>query len=148
VHLLGGEVGGLELDIGVAPGPRDNDRGTDIAELAGHPLGGARAVVALALVALRTGPEEDHVMAPRATGDVDLVDGAVLGHVSTDVSPAVNGGDIAGIGEFGKSCLQHRAEVIVDRVHLEQAAAALGIELVEHVERGDRGHVAGDQRRR
>jgi hypothetical protein len=48
-------------------------------------------------------------MGPRATGDVDLVDGAVLGHVSADVSPAVNGGDIAGIDELGKSGLQHRA---------------------------------------
>ena len=51
-------------------------------------------------------------------------------------------------GEVGEDVLEDGAEVLVDGVHLEQADAAFGVQLVEHVERRDAGDVAGAEHER
>ncbi len=83
-----------------------------------------------------------------ASGHVDLVDELVVGEPCADVAPSVRDANESPLDERRKCLLQERPHVFVDRVHLEDAHLTLVDELVEHVERRDRGDVAGAEHER
>ena len=84
-------------------------------------------------------------MGARAAGDVDLIDPLVPSEVLTHLGAAVREADEAIGDEVAKDVLEDGAEILVDRVHLEQADVTFRVQLVEHIKGGDARDVARAQ---
>ena len=86
-------------------------------------------------------PNDSVVRLERAS-DVQLVDRGVRDQVGADLGSAVDDAQEAARDQRRQRELEDRAQVGVDRAHLEQAHRAFDERLVDHVEHGDGGDVA------
>ncbi len=65
-----------------------------------------------------------------------------------DVATAVGETQELPVDQWGEGPFQDGPEVIVDRVHLQHHDFAVGVQLVQHVQRRNRGDVAGAEHQR
>ena len=90
-----------------------------------------------------TGTEDDGVVAERAAGDVYVGHRLVVHEVLTDVSAPGDDPEEAGIDQWGERRAEDRQDGVGHRVELEHHDPVVGVQLVEHVQRRNRGDVAG-----
>ncbi len=100
---------------------------------------------AAALGGILTAAPDDEVVGGRAAGDVHVGDALVLREVGAHVAAAGDDAQDAEVDEGSECRLVCREQRVEGRVELEDDDAVVGDELVEDVERGDRGDVAGPE---
>ncbi len=81
-------------------------------------------------------------MGVRTAGDVDSLHRVVMGQVLTDITGAINEGQVPVAHQRGEDVLEDRPEVLIDRVHLADRNLTTVDHAVEDVERHDRRDIA------
>ena len=147
-QLLGSQVLGLVVDVGLAPRARDDDRragptqlGADRLDEPGHSRG-------LRLLPGLTGTEDDRVVGALAAGDVHRVHEVTAGQALPDISPAVHDGQVAVADQRIEDPGEHRAVRLIDRVHLQHDHVAVGEQAVQRIQHRDRRDVARTEHQR
>src|SRR5438094_536491 len=118
---------GLVAQLSVSPGARNDDRGGDTTQFAGDALCVDWLVLAFALGTVGTGSVHDSVVGARAAGYVDFLNVRMGGQISADFRPAVSELNVARLAKSRENLLKENPQIIVDRVHFEQAHLSLGI---------------------
>jgi hypothetical protein len=90
-------------------------------------------------------PSSDGIEGAIAAGDVNLIDQRMIAQLFADLRAAVGKAQESAVDERLERIFEDRPEILVYRIHLENANGAVGDEFVEHVERRDRRDVAGAQ---
>src|ERR1017187_9600661 len=145
IHEIGGGgILSLITQFLVAVGSRYDDERRDIAELGGDGLLEQWLMALHARLALwpRWSPD-DIVVGFIGTGDMHLIDVAVVDEVATFIGTAVHHRKEILPDGFGKSLLNVGPEIGIDRVHLEQNDFALVEHLGADIHRPYGGNVSG-----
>jgi hypothetical protein len=126
MQLLGGDVGGLEADVGCAPRPRHDDGRAHGAQLARDRTRVQRPVRQPVRFALGAGAEHDGVVRGLAARDVHGVDLRMLAQEGADLAATGNEVQVVTRDQGREDLLEHRQQVIVDGVQFDDADGFVG----------------------
>ena len=151
VQAHGDDVLGLEAQVGVRPPARHDDDRRDSAQFRRDRLLQQRpAFAAAACGGTRRGggvrgTPHDGAERRLRSGDVDVVDLRMLGEVGAHIAAAADDPQEPGLDERCQRALEDGHQRVLRRIDLEQSDPVRRQQLVQHVEVGDGGDVAGAQ---
>ena len=141
---------GLEPQIGLRPFTGDHDGRRHAAQFAGDLLAEQRlrrtlASGRLARCPFDTRAEDDGIVAGRTSGDVHVRHRLVVHEVLADVGTPGHDPQEAAVDQWCERPAEDRQDGIGHRIEFEHNDPVVGVQLVEHIQRWDRGDVAGAQ---
>jgi hypothetical protein len=148
VEFLGGDLLGLERQIGTVPGAWNHDGRADCTQLRGDALGEPGGPCGAVGLAFCPRAPDDDVVRGLGASDVDLVDRVVAAQVRAFGSPSAHDPEGTDVDQGCQGGLQERSQVVVHRVELEQHDLVLGEQLLETVQWRDGGDVASPEHER
>ena len=137
-----GEVDAVKVEVLLRPGAGDDDDRAHVAELAAQPFGVAGLAIRLATCSFLANAEDDGIVSLVGSGDVNLFDQSMRAEILAFCSASVHHPKETSLAERRECLVDERAEILVDRIHLQEDDLALHDELVERIHRPDRSDVA------
>ena len=130
------------------PRSRHDDRRADGAEFGGDPSDVARRAPALGRFPGVARPPDDRVVRGLRAGDVDLLDPGMLTQIRADIGTPAHDPQRIRVDQRLQRGLQDVVQVVVHGIELEQRDLVLDEDLLEAIERGDGGDIAGPEHQR
>src|SRR6266568_1663633 len=126
VKFLRDNVFGLITKFSLGPWAGHDNCWGDTTQFAGDALCIDWLILAFAFCTIGTGPVHDSVVGACTACHVDFVNARMCGKISADFCPSVGELNVACLAKSRENLLKENSQVIVNRVHLEQAHLPLG----------------------